>query len=111
MACTQEYIFNKIVVMVIVYWVNREPSLNMVCCGTKFMVAHELSGRSSAEVWQDLFFEWVLRFLCPPQFLIVDAAREFVIKEFRDNCCAVGANGAHRVIGKSHGSALEVRCV
>lgn len=48
---TQEYIFNKLVFMDIVYLVNRDPTLNIICCGTKLIVTHELAGRYSSEVW------------------------------------------------------------
>lgn len=60
--------------MDIVHLVNREPTLNMICCGIKLMVVHELSSRSPAKVWQKFFFDWILRFLGPHQFLVVDSA-------------------------------------
>lgn len=37
-ACTQKYIFNKLLNMDIVRLVGREPILNMICCGTKLMI-------------------------------------------------------------------------
>lgn len=40
-------------------------------------------------MWQAFLFEWVLRFLVRPQFIVVDAAREFICKEFRNNLAAV----------------------
>lgn len=87
-ACSQEYVFNKLAVMDILHLVNREPTLNMICFGTKLMVTHELAGRFSYEVWKAFFFEWVLRFIGPPQFLVVVAAREFISTEFRNNFSA-----------------------
>lgn len=62
----------------------------MICCGTKLMVTYELASRTSAAVWQVFFFEWALRILGPPQLLVVDAAREFISKDFRENCTSVG---------------------
>lgn len=53
--------------MDIVHLVGREPTLNMIYCGTKLMVTFELAARSYADVWQASLFEWVLRFLGPPQ--------------------------------------------
>lgn len=76
--------------MDIVHLVGREPTLNTVCCRMKLMVTLELAKRTSAEVWQAFFFEWVLRFLGPPKHFVVDAAREFISKEFRDNCSSIG---------------------
>lgn len=74
----------------IVHFVGNEPPLNIICGKTKLMVTYELSERTFADVWQTFFFERVLGFLGPPQLLVVDAAREFISKEFCDNCAAVG---------------------
>lgn len=86
--CAQQYVLNQ-VTMDIVYKVGRDPTLNNVCCVSKLMDTFDLGSRLSEEAWRELSMGWVLRFLDPPQLLVVGVAGEFVSYEFRTNCQSI----------------------
>uniref|UniRef100_A0A8H7N3T3 Integrase catalytic domain-containing protein n=1 Tax=Bionectria ochroleuca TaxID=29856 RepID=A0A8H7N3T3_BIOOC len=98
--------FNYEIIVDIMYLLDREPVLHVVCAATAFQNATFLENISADTVWEALKRIWLDTYLGPPDRIVHDVGTQFASDRFHVNARIMGSEckqipiEAHWSIGK-----------
>ncbi|RAL58472.1 hypothetical protein DID88_005176 [Monilinia fructigena] len=81
--------FNHSIIVDVMY-INGKPVLHIVDEGTRFQAAQWLDNVSAKHTWDKLRMCWIDTYIGPPDYIVHDAGKNFVAKEFIDSADAMG---------------------
>ena len=74
--------FNYSIIVDVMY-IEGDPVLHIVDEGTRFQAARWLANISAKHTWETLRLCWIDTYIGPPDFIVHDAGKNFISKEFR----------------------------